>query len=302
MLVPGGVWARALASRFATAWRIRSSSPTRSEPPLGAEADRPVGVKHRVIGHHLGQHRLQVELLLGQRPSLVEVRQQQQVLDDHAHPLGLRLDPAHRKRQVVGPAGRAAVKQLGEAAHRCQRRAQLVRRVGHEPAQPILRLPPLLEGLLDLGQHHVQGSGQVTDLGAGRLLWHALCEVAAGDRRGRVLDPHQRPQLAAHQPERDRCHHRQHDQADQQLQHGEPVERRVDVVKRRRDHDPHAGAAERARQAGCHVHAVVVLGGRPQRRLGHLVLQIRGYVTVVEVQGCQHRAVGADHGRVAAAR
>ena len=34
MLVPGGVWARALASRFATAWRIRSSSPTRSEPPL----------------------------------------------------------------------------------------------------------------------------------------------------------------------------------------------------------------------------------------------------------------------------
>ena len=75
-----------------------------------------------------------------ERPALVEAGQQEQVVDEHAHP---RRSPL-RCAASPWPGRRAArrrtlAEELGVAADRGQRRAQLVRGVGDEPAQPLLR-------------------------------------------------------------------------------------------------------------------------------------------------------------------
>ena len=59
----------------------------------------------------------------------------------------------------------ALAQQLGVAADGGQRRAQLVRGVGDEAAQPILGGGLLGERRLDLGQHGVEGRGQLAHLG-----------------------------------------------------------------------------------------------------------------------------------------
>src|SRR6266508_2757903 len=65
------------------------------------------------------------------------------LVDERAHPRGFRLDPPHRLGEVVGVGAGAAAEQLGVAADRGERRAQLVGGVGDEAPQPLLgRLPP----------------------------------------------------------------------------------------------------------------------------------------------------------------
>ena len=118
-----------------------------------------------VIVHQLAQQPSQVDLLARERTALIEPRQVEQVVDQHPHPLGFGLDPPHGQRQVLGPAGRAAAEQLGEPAHGGERGPQLVRGVGDEPAQPILRRLALRERLLDLAEHRVQRHAQPADLG-----------------------------------------------------------------------------------------------------------------------------------------
>ena len=60
----------------------------------------------------------------------------------------------------------ALAQELGVAADRGERRAQLVGGVGHELAQPGLGRRLLVEGRLDLGQHGVEGGAEPADLGA----------------------------------------------------------------------------------------------------------------------------------------
>ena len=69
---------------------------------------------------------------------LVQARERQQVLDEHAHARRLVLDAAHRLLDVRGLARGAHAEQLGVAADRGQRRAQLVRGVGDEAPQAVL--------------------------------------------------------------------------------------------------------------------------------------------------------------------
>ena len=104
----------------------------------------------------LGDDRVERDRLELERPSLVEVGEQQQVLDEHAHPLGLAADPLHRALEVVGAVGGAAGEELGVGADRGERRAQLVRGVGDEAAE--LRLGGLerRHALLDLLEHRVE--------------------------------------------------------------------------------------------------------------------------------------------------
>ena len=79
---------------------------------------------------------------------LVQAREREQVLDEHAHARRLVLDPPHRLLDLLGRARGAHAEQLGVAADRGERRAQLVRRVGEEAPQPLLarlrarRTPP----------------------------------------------------------------------------------------------------------------------------------------------------------------
>src|SRR5262249_56153446 len=76
-----------------------------------------------------------------QRPFLVEAGEQQQVLDEQAHPGGFVLDAPQQQLGLVGPARRALPVQLREAADRRERGTQLVRRVGDELAHALLGPP-----------------------------------------------------------------------------------------------------------------------------------------------------------------
>ena len=132
-------------------------------------------------------------------PGLVEPGQQQQVLDQCLHAGRLLLDAAHDHRQVdPGRVARslAEAEQLGEALDRGERRAQLVRGVGQELAEPVLGPVALGEGRLDLVEHRVEGQAELADLAAAFAGGDPLGEVAGGDgpgRRGHLLQRAQAP-------------------------------------------------------------------------------------------------------------
>ena len=127
----------------------------------------------------------------------------------------------------AGSRRAAAAEELRVAAHRRERRAQLVPGVGDEPAQPVLRRAPLLERRLDLGQHRVQRRAQAADLGGGVAGVDAAREVAGRDGGGRVLDPHERPQLDPHERPRHGAGDGDDDEADHELEPVEPGDRRA---------------------------------------------------------------------------
>ena len=156
------------------------------------------GAGARVVGgvaqQRLDRHRLEARLR-----HLVQAREGEQVLDEHAHPRGLLLDARHRLRRVLRAARRADAEELGIAADRGQRRAQLVRGVGEEAPQAVLARLALAEGALDLAEHRVEREAQAPDLGAGVRRADAAREIACGDRAGRRADAGERAQPEADQ-------------------------------------------------------------------------------------------------------
>ena len=169
-----------------------------------------------------------------ERSSLVEAREQQQVVDEHAHAPRFALDAGHRALEVVGTRVGAAAEQLGVGADGGERRPQLVRRVGDEAAQPRLGRCASRRSGLDLAQHGVQRHAEPADLGVRLRALDAPREVAGGDRGRRRLDRRQRPQADADDPDAERddpgSTRRRHEQLDQQ-QSRRSV--RVDVGERR---------------------------------------------------------------------
>ena len=96
--------------------------------------------------------------------------------------------------------------ELGETAHRGQRGAQLVARIGDEAPHPLLGgarvlLRALLgvEGVFDLAEHGVQRRAEPADLGVVVCDGDAAAQVAGGDGFGGALDLDEAPQAAAHQ-------------------------------------------------------------------------------------------------------
>ena len=126
----------------------------------------------------------QVDLLAFQRPSGVETREQQHVLDELRHPFGFGFDAAHRVRDVVGEVIAFALCQFGIAANRGQRCAQLVAGVGDELPYPRLAGVPGGQCARDAVQHSVQRGAELSDLGVG------AGRIDLDDRRGQ-------PHLAA---------------------------------------------------------------------------------------------------------
>ena len=151
----------------------------------------------------VADERGEVELGVRRVGHLVEAGQGQQVLDQHAHARGLVLDAPHRLLDVGRLARGAHAEQLGVAADRGQRRAQLVRGVGDEAPQAILAGLALAEGPLEAVEHRVERDAEAADLGprVGRL--DAVGEVAAGDRARRVAHAVERQQADAHDRPRD---------------------------------------------------------------------------------------------------
>ena len=151
----------------------------------------------------------------------VQAGEQQQVVDQQAHPAGFAFDARHQHLDVLG---RTLPVQLRESADRGQRGAQLVAGVGDEPAHPFLGHAGVVgRGLrrrhraLDLGEHAVERQRQPADLGARITFGHTAIQLAGGDRRGRPLDLHQGTQAAVHHPVPDHAQDHQHGRADGHL-------------------------------------------------------------------------------------
>ncbi len=121
----------------------------RGTGPGACEGDGAVRRRHPGGVHGGGDDGGQVDVLEGERPLAVEPGQQQQVVHEHAHAVGLLADVAHRGGEVLGPVAGAAVEELGVAADRRERRAQLVGGVGEEAPQALLRGGAGREGALD---------------------------------------------------------------------------------------------------------------------------------------------------------
>jgi hypothetical protein len=101
-----------------------------------------------------------------QRPAGVEPGEQQQVVHENGHPGRLRQDPAQRVRHWFGGVPGAAQRELGVPPDHGEWRAQLVARVGGEPAQPRLARVPARQGGLHVPEHPVEGRAQLAGLGA----------------------------------------------------------------------------------------------------------------------------------------
>ena len=155
---PAAVWTSALPTRLATTWRRRSSSPSDDDAAsVDVAGDRPVGLDGPRVAHRVvGQSTPRSTGAALERPALVEPGEQQQVLDERAHAHRLLLGAAHGLAELVGVGEAARAVQLGVAPDGGDRRAQLVGRVGDEPAQPLLGPRALVEGLLDAPEHLVE--------------------------------------------------------------------------------------------------------------------------------------------------
>ncbi len=199
------------------------------------------------LQHPRGVDRLRDDLLqrnrpLLERPSFVESREQQQVLDEETHALRLACDPRHRPLEVVGAGRGTAREELGVGANGSQRRTQLMRCVGDEAPQLLLRCLACLERRLDLRQHGVQREPEPSNLCALVLSCDPVREIAGGDRCRRRTDLCQRPQSDPDHPEAEQRDPAQHCESHDQLDEDQLVERVVDTVKGGRDDEDEVAA------------------------------------------------------------
>ena len=167
-VVPGGVCVRALASRLVSTWVSRDGVAGHRDGLVG-QVELPAVVRARGVGvaHGVEDEAGEVDVGALQRPSGVEAGEQEQVLDQRRHPLGLRGDARQGVRGVVRE--RPAAGQLGVAADRGERGAQLVAGVGDELAQLHLAVLPGLQRRADVVEHVVERRPDLADLGgAGR--------------------------------------------------------------------------------------------------------------------------------------
>ena len=111
--------------------------------------------------------------------------QQQQVLDQRAHPGRLGLHPAERVLHLGRERARVPPREFGVATDRGQRGPQLVAGIGGEPAQPRLAGVPARERGLDVPEHPVERGAELADLGPLVGVGHPVRQVnLAGQRTG----------------------------------------------------------------------------------------------------------------------
>ena len=184
---------------------------------------------------------------------LVEAGERQQVLDEDAHARRLVLDAAHRLRVSASRvARRADAEQLGVAADRGQRRAQLVRGVGQEAAQAVLAGLALGERALEAVEHRVEGQAEAPDL---RARVGGLSRGARGRRRRSrpavAPDAVQRAQAEPHdEPGDEAASASSTPRDDEALDEQQAVQRLVDLVQRHGDdRDRAAGRRRRGEHA-----------------------------------------------------
>jgi len=130
------------------------------------EGDAAVGCGGAGVLARIGDQLAEIDALTERLAHLVEAGEAEQVVDHHAHPHRLLLDPPHRHLHVLGLLRGTHPEHLRVAADRGERRTQLVRGIGEKAPHPLFAGLALGECLLDLAQHRIQGSPQSADLGA----------------------------------------------------------------------------------------------------------------------------------------
>ena len=134
-----------------------------------------------------------------ERLGLVEAGQLEQVLDEAAHPDGLLLDALHGLGHFLRRLQGAHPVQLGVAAHRDERGAQLVAGIADEAAHLVDGARAVLERAVDAVEHGVERAVEAADLGVGGRAAEPLAEVAVGDGGGGALHLAQRREGAGDQ-------------------------------------------------------------------------------------------------------
>ena len=231
-----GAWTSALPTRLATTWRRRASSPCTTIAPSASSVMSRSGATARASRAASSASATRSTGRAVGRPPLVESGQEEEVVDEAPHADGLLLGAAHGLVELVRILQRAGAVELGVAADRRDRRAQLVGRVGHELAQPTLRLGALVEGLLDAPEHLVQRGPELAGLGAGRGLVDPQGEVAGRDGRGGLGHPLHGSHAEADHPPGHEGEHGE-DAGDGHDLHGHQAAHRVvDVVEAEGEH------------------------------------------------------------------
>jgi len=137
------------------------------EVPLvgGAGYPRVVGGLERQPG--------EVDRLVGECAAGVEPGEQQQVIDQPAHPLRRGLHAAQRVAGVL----RGAQAEFSVAADAGDRGAQFMARVGDELAQLVFAGLPAVERVFDVAKHPVERRAELADFGPGVGVGHPVGQV-----------------------------------------------------------------------------------------------------------------------------
>ena len=156
----------------------------------GVDRDRVPGGDRLELGRRLGEHLAEVRGLAGRDAAGVGAGEQEQVGDEPAHPLG------RAQGAVRGVAQLALIEldrqQLEVREHAGQRRAQLVRGVGHEGALVAQRRLGLRARVVERLEHALQRACQlghlVIGLGMGDVPARVARSLDLARRRGQLGD------------------------------------------------------------------------------------------------------------------
>lgn len=166
--------------------------------PEGFQGDGSAGVAYRGGGDGVGRQGKEVDGFavrggwVGVAAALTELGEEEQVVDEAAHPVG-----------VVGDQGVCLVtalfrhvgcveEEFGESLDGRERGAQFVPRVREEAAQLLFRGLRAVQRRAQSVKHGVEGQAQAADLGVGVRSGDVEFEGAIGDVLGGVLDAGER--------------------------------------------------------------------------------------------------------------
>ena len=185
---------------------------------------------------------------------MVQPGQQQQLVDEATHTLGFLVDAPHGVVEVAPGLEAAAPVEVAVAADRGERRPELVGRVTHEAAQPILRRLAFVE-------HLVHGHGQAPGLGRRRCFLDPERGVAGRDGIGGGGHSADGPEPQPPDPPRQQRHDGDDGQRAEPECHPQPVGGPVDAVEGK----PHDQCAPVAPADGQHPEVAVARGPDGER-------------------------------------
>ncbi|GHI96384.1 hypothetical protein TPA0905_58550 [Streptomyces olivaceus] len=203
------------------------------------EPDVPVRVAYGGARDGVRAQGEQVDALAAAHGRVTELGEQEEVVDQAAHAVGVVHDPAVRL--PAPPAGHPGLvdEQLGETLDRRERSAQFVTRVRHEPPHAPLRVLGPVQGAAEPVEHRVERQTQAPHLRVGVGHRHVQLQVARGDVLGGALHPGERTQAEADGGVAQQHHAARGQRAESDTEPEQLGRRAVHGVERQRHHRPH---------------------------------------------------------------